>query len=200
VLARVRLAQGHPEQALARLERLLDAATAQQRTGSVIELRALQALAQAAIGDDADAVSTIAAALLLACPRGYVRVFTDEGAAMARLLRRLIAAQSSDATAASDVPFDCLARLQESFTTTPAPGRVDRVDAGHGLVDPLTDRELEVLQLVATGSRNADVAEQLVVTLDTVKKHVSHILDKLGATNRTEAVARARKLGLIPST
>ncbi len=67
-----------------------------------------------------------------------------------------------------------------------------------GLVEPLTERELEVLRLLAAGRRNRDIARELVVTLETVKKHVSHIFDKLGAANRTEAVTRARELGLVP--
>ena len=67
-----------------------------------------------------------------------------------------------------------------------------------GIVDPLTSRELEVLTMLAAGRSNQAIAGELVVTLDTVKKHVSHILDKLGAANRTEAVARARQLSLIP--
>jgi LuxR family transcriptional regulator, maltose regulon positive regulatory protein len=67
-----------------------------------------------------------------------------------------------------------------------------------GIVEPLTSRELEVLGLLATGRSNQAIAGQLVITLDTVKKHVSHLLDKLGATNRTEAVTRARELNLIP--
>jgi len=67
-----------------------------------------------------------------------------------------------------------------------------------GLVEQLTPRELEVLGMVAAGTPNPRIAEHLVVSLDTVKKHVSHILGKLGAANRTEAVARARELGLIP--
>jgi LuxR family maltose regulon positive regulatory protein len=66
-----------------------------------------------------------------------------------------------------------------------------------GLVEPLTGRELDVLRLLAAGNPNQAIAGELVVTLDTVKKHVSHVLDKLGAANRTEAVARARELGLI---
>jgi LuxR family maltose regulon positive regulatory protein len=65
-------------------------------------------------------------------------------------------------------------------------------------VVPLSGRELEVLQLVAAGRSNREIAEELVVTLETVKKHLSHILDKLGAANRTQAVARARQLGLLP--
>ncbi len=67
-----------------------------------------------------------------------------------------------------------------------------------GMVEPLTRRELEVLGMLAAGKSNQAIAGGLVVTLDTVKKHVSHLLDKLGAANRTEAVARARELGLIP--
>ena len=67
-----------------------------------------------------------------------------------------------------------------------------------GLVEPLTAREMEVLRLLAAGTPNQAIAEELVVALDTVKKHVSHVLGKLGAANRTEAVARARQLSLIP--
>ena len=70
--------------------------------------------------------------------------------------------------------------------------------AAPGLADQLTARELDVLRLLATGAPNPRIAEQLVVSLDTVKKHVSHLLGKLGAGNRTEAVTRARELGLIP--
>jgi LuxR family transcriptional regulator, maltose regulon positive regulatory protein len=67
-----------------------------------------------------------------------------------------------------------------------------------GLVEPLSGRELEVLSLLAAGRRNQEIAEELVVALSTVKKHVTHILDKLGAANRTQATARARELGLLP--
>ena len=65
-------------------------------------------------------------------------------------------------------------------------------------MEPLSPRELEVLELLAAGRSNREIADQLVVALDTVKKHVSHLLDKLGAGNRTQAVARARELGLLP--
>jgi LuxR family maltose regulon positive regulatory protein len=78
----------------------------------------------------------------------------------------------------------------------PPPGRA--AAALPGLAEPLTDRELEVLRLLAAGSSNQRIAHDLVVALDTVKKHMTHILGKLGAANRTEAVARARQLGLIP--
>ena len=161
-------------------------------------LGALRALALAADGEDADAVAGLARALSLACPRGYVRVFADEGPPMAALLGQLIASQR--AGHAAEIPFTCLARLQRAFDAaraTPGPGSGTTV-AVPGLVEQLTSREREVLEMLAAGRSNQAIASQLVVTLDTVKKHVSHVLGKLGAANRTEAVTRARELGLIP--
>ena len=106
---------------------------------------------------------------------------------MAALLAQLIAAQRSGSGfgAVAEVPLGCLARLQRALTA-------QSVTSTPGLVDPLTSRELEVLEMLAAGRSNQAIASQLVVTLDTVKKHVSHVLSKLGAANRTEAVARAR--------
>jgi LuxR family maltose regulon positive regulatory protein len=194
VLARVLLAQERPAEALALLDRLYASAVAQDRTGSVIEAGALRALALAACGQDADAVNALAAVLALACPQGYVRVFADEGPPMAALLGRLIAAQRSGQAAAA-VPLGYLARLRSAFGAEPAAPHTAAVP---GLIDPLTSRELEVLQMLAAGKSNQAIAGELVVTLDTVKKHVSHLLGKLGAANRTEAVSRARELSLIP--
>jgi LuxR family maltose regulon positive regulatory protein len=198
VLARVLLGQDLPGQALALLERLRAAAVAQGRTRSIIEIQALQALALAGGGETAGAVAALAGALTLACPQGYVAVFADEGPPMAALLGRLIAAQKAEQAVAGGVPLGCLARLLRAFDGThdlPRPGR--GAAAVPGLVEPLTGRELDVLRLLAAGNPNQAIAGELVVTLDTVKKHVSHVLDKLGAANRTEAVARARELGLI---
>ena len=180
---------GHPEV----VEPLLDAAKAQNRTGSLIETSALRALALAATGDEAGAVTTLAGALLLACPQGHVRVFADEGPPMAALLGRLVAAQRTG-QAAAGVPLGYLARLQRAF----GPGQPARDPVPSGIVDPLTSRELEVLEKLAAGRSNQAIARELVVTLDTIKKHVGHVLGKLGAANRTEAVARARELSLIP--
>ena len=199
VLARVLLAQDRPAPALALLGRLHTAATAQGRTGSVIEIQALQALALAAAGDESAAVDTLAQALMLGCPQGYVRVFADEGAPMATLLARLVAAQKADHAAARGVPLSCLARLLRAFGEPPAvAGARPHAAAVPGLVEQLTARELEILALLAAGTPNPRIAEELVISLDTVKKHVSHLLGKLGAANRTEAVTRARELGLIP--
>jgi LuxR family maltose regulon positive regulatory protein len=191
VLARVLLAQDRPGPALTLLGRLHVAATAQGRTGSVIEIQTLRALALAAAGDENAAVDTLAQALMLACPQGYVRMLADEGPPMSALLGRLVAAQKADHAVARGVPFGCLVRLLRAFGEPPA--AVVPV-----LVEQLTARELEILALMGAGTPNPRIAEQLVVTLDTVKKHVSHVLGKLGAANRTEAVTRARQLGLIP--
>jgi len=198
VLARVLLAQGRPGRALALLDRLYETASGQDRAGSVIEIGALRALARAAAGDEAGAVSALAETLMLACPQGYVRVFADEGPPMAALLGRLIAAQRTG-HAATGVPLGYLARLQRAFGAgPPTPDRCRATAAVPGLVDPLTSRELEVLAMMAAGRSNQAIAGEFVVTLDTVKKHVGHVLGKLGAANRTEAVARARELSLIP--
>ena len=200
VLARVLLAQDRAGPALTLLGRLHAAAAAQGRTGSVIEIQALQALALAAAGDENAAVNTLAQALMLGCSQGYVRVFADEGAPMAALLGRLVAAQKADHAVARGVPLGCLARLLRAFGEPPAAAgaRQHAAAAVPGLVEQLTPRELEILALLAAGTPNPRIAEQLVVSLDTVKKHVSHLLGKLGAANRTEAVTRARELGLIP--
>jgi len=198
VLVRVLLAQDLPDQALPLLERMHAAAAAQHRIGSVIELRALHALALAASGDDAAAVDALAEALTLGGPEGHVRVFADEGAPMRALLGRLVAAQRTERSPARAVPLDYLARLLRAFEEKPTePGSTRAAAAPPGLVEPLTAREVEVLGLLAVGRSNPRIAEELVITLDTVKKHVGHILDKLGADNRTAAVTRGRQLGLI---
>lgn len=200
VLARILLAQHRPGPALALLERLHTGAETQHRTGSVIEIRVLQALALAASGEEPAAVDALAGALTLACPQGYVRVFADEGPPMGTLLGRLVAAQRAEQGAARGVPLGCLARVLRAFGEGHAapPSVPHAPSAVPGLVEPLTTRELEVLTRLAAGAPNQDIARELVISLDTAKKHVSHVLSKLGAANRTQAVTRARQLGLIP--
>jgi LuxR family maltose regulon positive regulatory protein len=199
LLARVLLAQDRPDQAVPLLQRLRTAAAAQGRTGSLIKIQALLALTLAADGDGAAALDALAEALLLGHPAGYLRVFADEGAPMRALVGRLVAAQRTARSAARAVPLDYLARLVRAFDerATDPGSRRPAATAPPGLVETLTAREAEVLVLIAAGKSNPRIAEELVVTLDTVKKHVSHVLGKLGAANRTEAVTRARQLGLI---
>jgi len=187
VLARVLLAEHAPDGALGLLQRLHDLAVAQGRTGSVIEVRALQALALDEVGDEAGALAALAEALALAAPEGYLRVFVDEGVPMARLLGKLAMGQ---AKAVAQVPPAYLGRLLDGF---------DQAGVGvpPGLAMPLSGRELEVLALLGAGKLNKAIAGELMISLDTVKRHVSHILAKLGAANRTQAVTRARELGLL---
>jgi LuxR family transcriptional regulator, maltose regulon positive regulatory protein len=202
VLARVLLAEQAPKQAQGLLERLQAQAAAQDRTGSLIEIQALRALALAAGGDQAGALATLAEALTLGAPEGYLRVFVDEGPPMAALLRQLLADRRQEhPTAAAGAHRDHLARLVDAFEQAELPVRQPIRSGGvvvTGLVEPLSARELEVLELLAAGAPNRAIAKELVVTVDTVKRHVSHLFSKLEVANRTQAVARARELGLLP--
>jgi LuxR family maltose regulon positive regulatory protein len=200
VLARVLLAQDRPGQALTLLDRLLAQASTGGRIGSVIEIRALQALAHQASRDEPAAMAALVEALTLSCPQGHVRVFADEGPPMGALLGRLVAAHRAKQAPARPLPPSCLARLMQAFDGKLNAAAALRPELGTvpGLIEPLTGRELEVLRLLAAGRSNQRIAHDLFVALDTVKKHVTHVLAKLGAANRTEAVARARQLGLIP--
>jgi LuxR family maltose regulon positive regulatory protein len=117
----------------------------------------------------------------IACPEGYVRVIADEGPPMAALLARLAAAQRAGHTAAARVPLGYLVRLQRGFDADHASTDGAKLTAVvSALVEQLTSRELEVLRMLAAGRPNQVIASQLVITLDTVKKHVSHILSKPG--------------------
>jgi LuxR family maltose regulon positive regulatory protein len=202
ILARVLLAQQAPERALAMLDRWTALAEAQGRTESTIELRALQALAHVARDDEPAALAALAEALTLAAPEGYLRVFVDEGPPMAALVRTLLTGQHLEQLALADaIPRESLARVVAAFEQAGAPIRPPARSgtvAVPGLLEPLTERELQVLGLLADGRTNKAIAGDLVITLDTVKRHVTHILDKLGAANRTQAVTRARELGLLP--
>jgi LuxR family maltose regulon positive regulatory protein len=202
VLARVLLAQQAPQRGLAMLERWAAQADAQGRTQSSIELKSLQALAHAACGDQDAALAALAEALTLAAPEGYLRVFADEGAPMAALLGTLLTSPNR-ARALTSAPLlrAYLDRLVQTFerqglTVLPRPRPGGAIVAG--LIEPLSPRELEVLRLLASGRPNGAIAKELVVTLDTVKRHVTHVFTKLGVTNRTQAVARARELGVLP--
>ena len=197
VLARVLLAQDLSDVAVALLDRLRVLAVAQGRTGSVIEIQALRAVALAAAGEQAGAVDALAEALAIGQPQGYIRVFADEGAPMAAVLGRFIATRGKDLKAAG-VSLGLLSRVRAATEPLPENGASrSRPAAIPGLIEALSERELEVLRLVAAGKANREIAAELFITLDTVKKHTTHILGKLGASNRTEAVARARELDLV---
>jgi LuxR family maltose regulon positive regulatory protein len=198
VLARVLLAQNDPGPALTLLQRLLDAAASNGRVGSIIEIQALRALALAACGDHTSALDALIEALTRARRHGYVRALTDEGAPMRALLTQLSAARPGPQHAARRIDPGYLAALVRACGPAGAAPPHRPAVAPPGMAEPLTDRELEVLRLLAAGRSNQRIAHDLVVALDTVKKHVTHVLGKLGAANRTEAADRARQLGLIP--
>lgn len=194
LLARLMIQRGEGARVVPLLDRLLDAATEDGRTGSVIEIEMLRALALAD-GDRPAAVSAIVRAVTLAAPQRHVRLFVDEGPPMAALLAAVVATRSSDDThrAALDHVSALLRELDPGTDDAPGSGPTRQP-----LVVPLTVRELEVLAQLATGKPNRQIADELFVSLNTVKKHITHILDKLGAANRTAAVDRARALDLLP--
>jgi LuxR family transcriptional regulator, maltose regulon positive regulatory protein len=202
VLVRLLIAQGTPERCLGLLARLESLAEAQGRGGSLIELTILHALALAAVGDDASAVEKLTRALAAAGPEGYIRVFVDEGPSMLVLLDRLADQLRGNLGTRAGVSAEYVARLRDSCgpaprEASPSNRRPTVTGPVRGLVDPLSDREMDVLRLLADGKSNQEIADALVVALDTVKKHVSHILGKLQATSRTQAVARARQIALL---
>jgi LuxR family maltose regulon positive regulatory protein len=167
--------------AMALLTRLLDAAEDGHRNGSAIEILVLLALAHQSERNMAAAVASLEQALTLAEPEGYVRVFLDEGTAMTGLLR---------AAAQRGVAPDYVGRLLTDVTKTERPPPVQ-----HGLVDPLSSRELEVLRLLRTDLSGPEIARELTVSLNTMRTHTKSIYTKLGVNNRRAAVNRADELG-----
>lgn len=176
-------------QAAGLLERLRQAAEAGQRTGSAIAILVLQALAFQAQENTDAARERLGQALSLAEPQGYVQVFAGEGRRLMGLLTSL--------QAQGFKPGYIGKLLAASGAGTPAGGSGGAPPAGQPLVEPLSERELEVLQLVAQGLSNREIGERLFLAVDTVKGHNRKIFGKLQVQRRTEAVARARQLGLV---
>lgn len=198
VLARVLVAGGAADRALSLLARLQEDAKA--RLGSLVEIHAVRALALAALGEQSSAAVALGQAIGLAYPQGYIRILVDEGAAMRGLLGRLRGRTPDQRATLCDVPVDYLARIARAFDVDAARRDTTRTQGTAippGLIAGLSTRELEVLRLLAVGKRNQEIADELYVTRDTVKKHVTHILDKLGVDTRTQATTRARELGLL---
>ena len=178
------------------LERLEYAAAAGGRMGSVIEIRVLQALAHQEQGQFAPALAALQRALALAEPEGYVRIFVDEGPPMLSLLsaaaeQGLMPGYVGKLLAA--LPAAAAAAPARSGPTPTAPVQL----LGQRLIEPLSARELEVLQLIAQGYSNDAIGARLFLALSTVKGHNRNIFEKLQVQSRTEAVARGRELGLL---
>lgn len=198
ILARIWLARGKAEAAQRLLAGLLLSAESAGRVARVIEILTLQALAWQADGDSDQALARLTDALALAQPQGYVRLFADEGRPLGELLAKVVLME----TAVSDYAADLLTAFDTSQAATtfqPADKTAPTIspELAHWLAEPLSERELEVLTLVAQGMTNREVSERLFVSLATVKKHMENIHGKLYVSNRTQAVARARELGLL---
>jgi LuxR family maltose regulon positive regulatory protein len=191
--ARLTVARGEHDEALRLLEELRQSAEAAGRTGKLIEILTLQALALWERNKKEQAVGTLTRALALAEPEGYVRTFVDEGAAMGDLLSAALEdRQRNPSGAAGRVPARYLAKLMAALAQDAAAPSVDE-----RLPEPVRERELEVLALIAAGKSNAEIARELFVSVSTVKTHINNLYRKLDARNRTQAVARAREMGVL---
>jgi LuxR family maltose regulon positive regulatory protein len=191
-LARIWLAQGKTNEAASLLERIVGAAERARRVGRVLEAQMLLALVDQAAGTDARAVEALSRVLARAEPEGYVRLFLDEGAPMAKLLHKV---STRTTTGRHAYAARSLAAYYQEQSEQPVP--VAKALPGEALIEPLSGRELEVLHLMADGRSNKEIANELVIAIGTVKRHTANIFDKLGVRNRTEAVAKARQLGLL---
>ena len=196
-LARVRLGEGVFTGVNDLLERLLALAETQKRMGSVIEILLTQALVYQAQGDHPQALAALERALTLAKPEGYLRTFVDEGEAMRLLIsdfRRKIDGHSHPLLAYADKLLAAFGSPSNSPITSAEPPFGTPLSLPP---DSLTPRELEILRLVAQGLSNTEISQRLYLALSTVKGHNQRIFDKLQVQNRTEAVVRARELGLL---
>jgi len=194
VLARVRLAQARDDPArpflrdvLYLLDRLLRDAEAKARMGSALEILVLRALALQAQGDQTSALSILERALVLAAPEGYIRLFVNEGAPMLALLRL--------ARGRGIVP-EYVATLLSAFGEQHVSDLSLPAARPSALLEPLTGGERDVLRLLLAGASNREIARRLVVSVNTVKRHVYNLCGKLGVQSRTQAILRARTLNL----
>jgi LuxR family transcriptional regulator, maltose regulon positive regulatory protein len=190
--ARLLRAQGRCSEAFGLLEESREEAEASGRTGDLIEVITLQALALWEGRERERAVGALAKAMVLAEPEGYVRTIVDEGPPMAEILSGMLQA-TNRGSLDPPVPARYLRKLlvvleRDSARTASPVGR---------LPERLSGREHEILQLVAAGKSNRRIAAELFVSVGTVKTHLNNLYRKLGARSRTQAVARARDLNLI---
>ncbi len=171
------------------LERLGEDAEAKGRMRSVLEVLLLRALALQVQGDLAEALAALVRALVLAEPEWYIRLFLDEGTPMVALLR-----QAQKHTMA---PGGYVATLLEASSEPIATALDPSSLRSSSLLEALTGREREVLRLLMDGASNREIARHLVLSVNTVKKHVLNICGKLGVQSRTQAIAQARTLNLL---
>jgi len=189
IQARVHLAEGDTSAALALLSAYQQQVEAKDWKDERLKVMVLQAVALHKHGETEHAMQLLGEVLALAQPGGFIRLFIDEGIPMAQLL--------SEAETRGMKP-DYVGKLQEVFETEKQKNH-DKSDLSPAqpLIEPLSQRELEVLRLIAQGLTNDEIGKRLFLALDTVKGHNRRIYDKLQVQRRTEAIARARELGLL---
>ena len=191
LLVRLFLAQEQAEAALQELARWKEQAEAQGRAHALLEMLILEALAHFANGALPQARASLLQALRLARPEQSQRLFLAEGQAMAALLQNALKEiQQPEQAAYARGLLNALAQERTNVSALPSL-------APASLLESLTPQEQRVLHLLAEGASNQEIANQLVIQLSTARKHVSNILSKLGAANRTQAIARAREHGLL---
>jgi LuxR family maltose regulon positive regulatory protein len=198
-LARMLMIQGENDEALVLLERLLSEAEAGGRRGRLVEILMLKALVLLAQNHRQGAVGVLRRALTLAEPEGYVRIFADEGAPMSALLEQLVKAREARTPGSErGVSPEYVEKLLTALGYDDMVSAKVRVRGAKALlVEPISEREIEVLYLLASGTPNREIAARLFVSLDTIKSHLKHIYNKLGVHSRTQAVARAKEMDLI---
>ncbi|MGJ3246193.1 MAG: LuxR C-terminal-related transcriptional regulator [Elainellaceae cyanobacterium] len=180
------------------LTRLLAAAEAQNRTGSMIKILVVLALAKEALGDVAAAIASLERALTLAEPEGYVRIFAECGTLMVRLLQEALTRRITPIyTQRLLIASKTWGQQPKELSALPLSRRLSAAEAHPPLIEPLSQRELEVLRLLTTELSGPEIARELVVALSTVRTHTKRIYSKLNVTNRRAAVKRAAELDLI---
>jgi ATP/maltotriose-dependent transcriptional regulator MalT len=183
-LAKVWLSQRETEKALPLLDHAMQSTQTVGRLGNAIHILAVQAIVYHAHGQPEQAFAKLEHAMELAEPEGYVRVFVDEGVPMARLLRRMLTRSSA------------LGYVHKLLEALGEPANIE-MPITNNLIKVLSQRELEVLRLIVEGATNKEIANELVLTVNTVKRHISNIFGKLHVSNRVQAIARARELNLL---
>ena len=204
-LAKLLLAQQRPRDALALLDLILPRVEREGRFEIVIQIEALRALAFQAAGHPAQALKTLERALALAEPSGYIRLFVDEGEPLKLLIARMLTSEDfrlmlekrtrGESQKLIEYTNKLLAAFPKLAPVTPPQSEINNLQSA--MVEPLSEREVEVLRLLAAGLSNPEIAERLCLTVNTIRSHVKSIYGKLNVHSRYEATVKAQDLRLL---